>query len=445
MSEPWTLRDLRRALAHAANRDVGRQRICGADPDLARPDGMPSRWPDACVRGCPELPLSVLDGLLRSAGITSAEVELLYTEGPALRQIVGAVDRAIRRFGPDHRIDLDNSTRGGDDDEDMTGPREPRSIALAGDVPASSGGDREREDRAAAGPDRGSDEETAGEETSPTATSPGHPPAEERGSDGEHCTDAAAPGRAETGIGADEGADQGVDDGTDDGAACGADDWRGGGALCITPASVADVRDVAEVLRALQRLAALARRQEPTPRWDAHRVVRELVSRQVRLHRMRQDAPTIRAALLVYDLSGSCAWIAARLAGIATWLAAHEPRIVVAPTGGHICGYRYSEGIIVRDEISGRSPVLQAIRRLAPEVIEHAQDYHALRRVGVSHMLVLGDAHGHEGYQAAVDAGIDVRWVNPNPDIAPDAWEAPYRECDAASLCEAIIEVCHPR
>jgi hypothetical protein len=46
---------------------------------------------------------------------------------------------------------------------------------------------------------------------------------------------------------------------------------------------------------------------------------------------------------------------------------------------------------------------------------------------GITHLLVIGDAHGHRSYKSAADAGINVLWCNPNEDVQPDKKEIANR------------------
>jgi hypothetical protein len=161
-------------------------------------------------------------------------------------------------------------------------------------------------------------------------------------------------------------------------------------------------------------------RQEPCPLWDGKQVVREIVTRQVRLHRMRRDAPAVKGLLVIYDVSGSCEWIAARTWGIAEALAMRYVGFYAAQTPA--IGFdddANAEGSLDPSTIIGRNT-----RRFAklPPIVGYGADVDGWARVkaaGISHMLVFGDAHGTAGYRAAAKAGIRVLWANPNPDIAP--------------------------
>lgn len=190
----------------------------------------------------------------------------------------------------------------------------------------------------------------------------------------------------------------------------------GGCAVRVSP-SLARVTEVARISRALSRLMADATRQEPCPLWDGKRVVRELVTRQARLHRMRRDVPAIKGMLVLYDVSGSCSWIADRTWSIAEMLARRYSGFYAAQTPA--LGIFDAEGSLDPSTIVGRSA-----KRFAklPPIVGHGADVDGWARVkaaGISHMLVFGDAHGTLGYRAAAKAGIRVLWANPNPDIAP--------------------------
>jgi hypothetical protein len=189
----------------------------------------------------------------------------------------------------------------------------------------------------------------------------------------------------------------------------------GGSAVKVSP-TLARVAEVARIARALSRLLADATRPEPSPLWDGRRVVRELVSRQVRMHRMRRDVPAVRGLLVLYDTSGSCAWIAARTWGIAAALAERYAGLYAAPT----CSEAGGEGSLAPAEIVGRDTkrfrTLPAIEGYGAD----ADGWRRIRAAGISHLLALGDAHGEPGYRAAAAAGIKILWVNPNEDIGPD-------------------------
>jgi hypothetical protein len=190
---------------------------------------------------------------------------------------------------------------------------------------------------------------------------------------------------------------------------------NGGGCAVKVSPTLARVAEVARVARALSRLLADATRPDPSPLWDGRRVVRELVTRQVRIHRMRRDVPAIKGLLVLYDMSGSCAWIAARTWGIAAALAERYTSMYAAPT----CSEAGGEGSLAPEEIVGRD--VRRFRKLPP-IGGYGEDVDGWRRIraaGVSHLLALGDAHGEPGYRAAAAAGIRVWWCNPNEDIAP--------------------------
>jgi hypothetical protein len=191
-----------------------------------------------------------------------------------------------------------------------------------------------------------------------------------------------------------------------------------GGCVVGVSQSLARVAEVARISIALSRLMADAARPEPSPMWDGKRVVHELVTRQVRLHRMRRDVPAVRGLLVIYDVSGSCGWIAARTWGIAEAMAKRYSSFYAAATPAVEEG---AEGSLDPSRIVGRGAYRFA--KLPPIVgNRHGDDvagWSRLKAAGVSHILVFGDAHGTAGYRAAAEAGIRVLWANPNPSIAP--------------------------
>jgi hypothetical protein len=214
---------------------------------------------------------------------------------------------------------------------------------------------------------------------------------------------------------------------------------RGGGAVKVSP-TLARVTEVARIARALSRLMSDATRPDPSPLWDGKRVVRELVTRQVRIHRMRRDVHAVKGLLVLYDVSGSCAWIADRTWGIASALASRYAGLLAAPTSS--CAG--AEGSLDPREIVGRTARMYAG---LPPITGYGDDverWRMIRAAGVSHMLVLGDAHGTPGYRAASEAGIRVLWANPNAHIAPrdTAWcvYTLIRDDDIASAVETLAQ-----
>jgi hypothetical protein len=219
----------------------------------------------------------------------------------------------------------------------------------------------------------------------------------------------------------------------------GASGDRRGGAVKVSPA-LARVAEIARIARALSRLTADASRPEPSPLLDGRRVVRELVTRQVRLHRMRRDVPAVRGLLVMHDVSGSCSWIAARTWGIAAALAARYGGLYAAATPAP--GIGPAEGSLDPSRIVGRGAY--RFSRLAPIVGSgHGDDvdgWSRLRAAGISHLLVLGDGHGEHGYRAAAESGIRVLWANPNAHIAPanTAWCAAYTIIADGDIAAAV-------
>lgn len=230
-------------------------------------------------------------------------------------------------------------------------------------------------------------------------------------------------------------ADAAADNAAADGAS------QGGSRSPVAGPTLAKISDVARIARSLTRLMADATKPDPSPLWDGRRVVRELVSRRYSMARMRRDVRAPKAVLVLYDMSGSCAWIADRTWGIAQALATRYSALLAAPTAS-AAG---EEGTLAPEEIEGRSPIVRALRRHAHIWRGDAEGWRAVRAAGITHMLVFGDAHGIDGYLAASVAGIKVLMANPNPNIAPHPYHiaalAGYTEIagdDIASAVEAL-------
>jgi len=280
------------------------------------------------------------------------------------------------------------------------------------DASASLGADDQSDDRAEAG-------EGAGDQPD-DQTETGEVAGDDAGEEADGETGEEADG--ETG----EVAGDQPDDQTEDGEGAGEDDEDGegagygeqeGGRVAKVAPSLARISEVARIARALSRLMADATRPEPSPLWDGKRVVREMITRQVRLHRMRRDIPAVKGLLVLYDVSGSCEWIAARTWGIAEALAKRYGGFYAAQTPAY--GPGDAEGSLDPSKIVGRSAMRFA---KLPPIVGYGADVDGWARVkaaGISHVLVFGDAHGTAGYRAAAKAGIRVLWANPNSDIAP--------------------------
>jgi len=288
--------------------------------------------------------------------------------------------------------------------------------------------------------ERGTDEVTASGMDSGADPAPGE--------EGDHRQDDAAdasasPGvedqsddQTEAGDQSDDQTEAGEEAGEDAGDQTGEDasfGQEGGRTASVTP-SLARVTEVARIARALSRLVADATRTEPSPLWDGERVVRELISRQVRLHRMRRNMPAVKGLLVLYDVSGSCAWIAARTWGIAEALAKRYSAFYAAQTPAtEDC----AEGSLDPAGIVGRGA--KRFAKLPPIIGDGYGDdvagWRRLKNAGISHLLVFGDAHGTAGYHAAAKAGIKVLWANPNACIAPrnTAW------CDYTLIADEDI------
>jgi hypothetical protein len=426
------------------------------------------RWPmtteaDAIVRaiGWGDDAMRTLDRLISRYGAGAVAFDILYEADSVFVEVeeIEEADRTDHEIGEDApvsdgaHIDADADTHGGDGNSGECEHAAERAAegrdasdsachsSATGDTPdgrerdaasddASNGGTLELDDSSAqAGKptdqgDDGADKVTEGMGSHPTD---GHSTDADEEPDGDRCP---AKGDVEAVDGnmrepqASDG-DAGAPEADSQGAS-------GGCVVRVSP-SLARVTEVARIARALSRLMADAARPEPSPLWDGKRVVRELVTRQARLHRMRRDVPAIKGLLVLYDVSGSCEWIAARTWGIAEALAKRYSAFYAAqtPAAGAAEGSISPASIICRDAYR--------LARLAPIIGGgHGDDVSGWRRIeaaGISHILVFGDAHGTAGYRAAAEAGIRVLWANPNARIAPidTAW------CDYTFIADGDI------
>jgi hypothetical protein len=230
--------------------------------------------------------------------------------------------------------------------------------------------------------------------------------------------------------------------------------WGGGHAVdfareCIALSPV----DAATIRAALSRLLDVVgpRTDRIIPRVDGRALVRELVSRRYAIHRAYQRQPQPRLLMVMPDMSGSCAHIARITGGVAISLARHDDRIVVAPTAW---GRSSLEGLI--GDVLGRhaSLVLETMAECArrdgmlDKFGEYVAHWQALKAVGVTHLLVLGDVHGHKSYRCAAAAGVRVLWCDPNADtmrvykqeIAMMAAYVHVRDASARAVADAISE-----
>lgn len=193
------------------------------------------------------------------------------------------------------------------------------------------------------------------------------------------------------------------------------------------------------IAAAMERLVWVAGAQShtATPRWDGRALVRELVTRRVALHRARRPARVPRGILVTPDLSASCRWVAGLTLPLARRVAERRD-LVLAPTG-----QGRPEGVVAYAE--GRSALARAVRRLIDEhgPVYTVAHWRAMLGVGITHVLVLGDVHGHASYTAARDAGIRVLWLDPNAadmpvdDTAGMVYEA-IRDATPVGVAEAF-------
>jgi len=170
---------------------------------------------------------------------------------------------------------------------------------------------------------------------------------------------------------------------------------------------------IAAISRSLQRLVGTLPSTTPIPRWDGRKVLSEIVSRQYRIHRMRQVQRTPVCVLVMGDVSGSCAWLSHLIMPVTYGLAKQCPMVLGTYTGD--LDY---EGTFWPDYIFGyQKHKFQHLPPMEDPSVEHWQQYKA---AGITHLLVIGDVHGHWSYQCAADAGIKVLWCNPNKHLQPE-------------------------
>jgi hypothetical protein len=177
---------------------------------------------------------------------------------------------------------------------------------------------------------------------------------------------------------------------------------------------------IAAISRSLQNLVGTLSSTTPIPRWDGRKVIVELVSHQNRIHRMRQAQRTPVCVLVVGDVSGSCAWLSDLIMPVVFGLAKRCPMVIGTYTGdlGH-------EGTFWPDRVVGRQSY--KFRQLPPMDRPSVALWKLYNAAGITHLLVIGDAHGHRSYKSAADAGINVLWCNPNEDVQPDKKEIAKR------------------
>jgi hypothetical protein len=177
---------------------------------------------------------------------------------------------------------------------------------------------------------------------------------------------------------------------------------------------------IAAISRSLQNLVGTLSSNLPIPRWDGRKVVEELVSRQNRIHRMRQVQRTPVCVLVVGDVSGSCEWLSNLTMPVVFGLAKRCPMVI-----GTYTGDLGREGTFWPDRIIGRQAY--KFRHLPPMDYPSVALWKLYKAAGITHLLVVGDVHGHYSYRNAADAGINVLWCNPNKRLQPDEEEIAKR------------------
>jgi hypothetical protein len=177
---------------------------------------------------------------------------------------------------------------------------------------------------------------------------------------------------------------------------------------------------IAAISRSLQNLIGSLSSTTPIPRWDGRKVVEELVSRQNRIHRMRQVQRTPVCILVVGDVSGSCAWLSGLTMPVVFGLAKRCPMVI-----GTYTGDLGLEGTFWPDCFLGRQS--HKFRHLPPMDEPSVALWKLYKAASITHLLVIGDAHGHYSYECAANAGIEVLWCNPNTYLQPEKKEITNR------------------
>lgn len=138
-----------------------------------------------------------------------------------------------------------------------------------------------------------------------------------------------------------------------------------------------DAREVARALRRLIRADDVGAGEDPSPRLDGGRLVREIAGRSYRLSRARREEMVPSRIVIAPDLSGSCSAAAPETLAAAMAIAAEMPEVSVVET---------SNG-----------------QRLDDQPWDWTQ---------VRTLLVLGDWDGGEIYRDAAEAGVRVLWLD---------------------------------
>jgi hypothetical protein len=170
---------------------------------------------------------------------------------------------------------------------------------------------------------------------------------------------------------------------------------------------------IAAISRGLQRLVGTLSSTTPIPLWEGHKVLSEIVSHQYRIHRMRQVQRTPVCVLVMGDVSGSCAWLSHLIMPVTYGLSKQCPMVL-----GTYTGDLGQEGTFWPDCVFGRQK--HKFRYLPPMDNPSVALWKQYKAAGITHLLVIGDAHGHYSYKCASDAGIEVLWCNPNEWIQPE-------------------------
>lgn len=349
------------------------------------------------------------------------------------------LDRAISLVGPDAPISA--ASDGGSDNEE-----EPEQ--------------NNREAQPSAPPAGAEADDSADEAEAQSAEQSGHPGgAPSAGeADGGETAEGDDPDRAE-----DEGAPRRATEPGPDGADGGGDTPAAGGAEPASDSEHDDAPasddahesaepDLTEIgghgteyevadtsylrLRAvLRRLRGISTHRVPraTPRWDYSALVREMVSRRYALMRARRWDTVPAGVIVITDHSCSCEHVSAELEAAASALAGLRG-VVVAPTA--VRGDDYPEGVIMPERLYGDRALVARLRRVLRGHAWTLADWRAIRAAGITHVLVLGDVHGHRSYEAARDSGICVMWCDPN------GWDESMSPADTGGMVYVPLPQC---
>ena len=213
---------------------------------------------------------------------------------------------------------------------------------------------------------------------------------------------------------------------------------RDAGAPVVTT-TLRDVRRAAIMRRALARLIHPSPNGKTSPLWDGKKLVREMITRQVRLHRMKKDIQYHPLVMLLPDTSGSCEKISKETSALAVAVARNDSRLIVGWSLGregqvHVLSHGCARELEPKAKKLGLLPEPGLYFGLEPLV-----DWATWHTLGVDVIVVLGDAHGNESYLSAAENGIKVFWLDPNPYMHPD-YHHPNIQYAEATDVDAMVE-----